>query len=521
MQLKFTHLTAIFALFMACLISCQRADNVDNGEEEITDSDTSRSDENEWVATIDVNDYYGRVISKHFYDLKSNSNGISSVDDARVLIDDHKITGVRLSIFGTGAVGGHPRLGQIYNDEDNEDGFNVNPYTATLQSIKYAKEAYPELTVFASKKLNGSSSFPNWVREKFDIDAEGYSTDGVSQDVDPEKYYLMLYDFLEFMKSEGIDIDILGIDNEREYSGSNLLVPDHYKVVTLLKAKLAEENLTRSAEDQFKIPLFISPESFRVVCNNSAFSKGDYYYYNYWMWTMDQNPEYMATHDLYGVHFYEGTTRVGHLQYLKIDLALNGDREVWATEPHFNNNYDSSYTTDHLHYFEDCIGVIWDMADIGLNNIIWWQYAGRSASLRGALMKYGTVPLIGKQPIMVVDHDGWDINEVMTATNYEGNSVSMNKLARNLQTRAYRDGKNVALYAINMCANDEENTNYTNYEFKVEGADVFGVVKVTQISDENNLGEEKIIAAQGNSIFLDLPSRTVTLVEFIIDDPKE
>ncbi len=427
-------------------------------------------------AVISANDYYGRVLSKHFYDLKLSPTGIDSRNRAKELINDSKISGLRIPLYGNITAKAHPKAGKVVGSY----------YAKTIISVKNALAIDPNITIFASKKLqnmDGSfGSFPDWVK----VDPK----DNKSA-VDPKKYAVMLFDFVTYMSKQGIVIDVLGIDNEREYSKSKMLAPQYAETVILLKEKLAKAGL--------KIPLFIGPESFRVP------NKGKFHKHNNWMAEITSTPEYSSTIDIYGVHYYENI-RNKHYEFLKTDLELKGDREFWATEPHWNRHYDSKVYTDHMHYGEDAIGAIWDMTDLGLDNIIWWSYS-TSDNLRGEIMQASTVPIIGAQPIMMVDHDGFDIHT-----------------SRLLQSRAFRKGDTIIFYVMNICSKVERNYSYKDYEFKINGAKIKGAASVCQWRDNTeegskgrNKGEKSVVTPRNNSIYLDLPSRSITMVTLTVE----
>ncbi len=427
-----------------------------------------------WRAVIWANDYYGRVLSRHFYDLKLSPSALSSRSRAKEIITDGCMSGLRIPIYGTITAPSHPKQGKVKG----------NYYAATVASVKNALAVNPDLVIFASKKLqnmDGSfGSFPDWVK----MDPK----DNKSA-VDPKKYVHMLFDYISYMKKQGIEIDVLGIDNEREYSKSKMLAPQYAETVILLKEMLTEAG--------FKIPLFIGPEAFRVP------NKGKFHRNNNWMAEITSNDEYASTLDIYGIHYYENV-RDKHYNFLKTDLELKGDRECWATEPHWNRHYDSKVYTDHMHYGEDAVGAIWDMTDLGLDNIIWWSYTPAN-TLRGQVMRASTIPIIGAQPIRMVDHDGFEIRE-----------------PRLLQSRAFRRGDTIIFYVLNICGKLDRNTSYTNYEFLVAGATITGPATVqqwrdnTERKDGTNLGELTIVRPQNNAIYLNLPSRSVTMVTITV-----
>ncbi len=417
-------------------------------------------DNEKWCGVIKADEYYGRVLSKIFYDLKYAATGVSSSSSAYTYFVLDKMNGIRCSIFGNSDVPAHPSSGVVVSSY----------YDNTVTAIKYAMIARGDepLTIFASKKLYSQNTFPDWVKD----------SDGK---VDPENYSKMLLDYVKYMDSEGITIGVIGIDNEPEWNEGGIEPDIYHATVTRLKERLADAGLP--------IPLFIAPELYRV--DNTR------------MQTLCNNEEYASSMDIYGMHYYP-TQRVNYYEPLKVDIELKGDREFWATEPHWNLDSDiKDPYTDVLHYAEDTIGAIWDQTDLGLDNLMWWQYGRFRGDTRGYLIYNITVPIFEAQPIMVEDHDGWDIRD-----------------SGLLHTRAFRRDKTIVFYALNLCANTSENENYTNYHFKVDGVKVAGSSATQRQWRDDALleGEESTINVYDNeSIYLNLPSRSITMVEITLE----
>ncbi len=411
-----------------------------------------------WCGTIHADEYYGRVLSKLFFDLKCSAGGINNDAKAQMIFVEDDMNGIRCSIFGNESSPAHPEAGVVIESY----------YAKTIKSINYAKKARggKPLTIFASKKLQGPTSFPDWVKGE--------------SGVDPDKYSQLLFDFVKFMSSKGIVIGVLGIDNEIEWSKSGLTPENYYKCAIRLKERLSEAGLP--------IPLLIGPERFRV--------------HNGWMGTFFANKDYITTMDIYGMHYYPDQ-RDNCYEPLKKDLQIKGDLEFWATEPHWNiEAHTPDEYTDVLHYAEDTIGALWDQTDWGLDNLMWWQYS-RSGDTRGNLMYHITVPIFGAQPIKVTDHDGWDIRE-----------------SRLLQTRAFRRGNDIILYILNLCGNDTKNENYINYRFTMDGAKLKGLVATQRQWRDDALREgetRQVRIYDRESIYLNLPSRSITKIELTIE----
>lgn len=92
---------------------------------------------------------------------------------------------------------GHPAEGVVTDEA----------YTITndiIGAILRVKAIKPSVKIFASLRLEGSDTFQSWM------------LDGTGK-VDSVQLAKMDSDYLVYMKSKGIRIDILGVDNEMEF----------------------------------------------------------------------------------------------------------------------------------------------------------------------------------------------------------------------------------------------------------------------------------------------------------------
>ncbi|MFI3258846.1 MAG: hypothetical protein R3Y16_01985 [Rikenellaceae bacterium] len=482
---KPTLLQLAYALLLGALtfgfVACSESDDVDDPNEQTTPEEETNPDptpdpeeeeeeedntpvpgDPSWSATITAQEYFGHVMKNFFYDLKYSQGAISSASIAEEMFVDDDMNGVRISIFGNDDKPAHPAAGEVIESY----------YTGTFTSITNARAARgtKEFIVFASKKLNGKTSFPDWVKDD-------------AGEVDPEPYSRLLFDYIEFMDSKGVTIDVLGVDNEIEYNEGNITPQKYYETVNFLKARLAEAGLP--------IPKFIGPERYGA---NAA-----------WIKTFFESG-YDDTMDIYGNHYYP-TQRFTRYNDFVSDMTYIGDREFWATEPHWNAE---STTTgaDVLGYAESAIGAIWDHTDMGLDAIMWWDYK-RTTNTRAYLMRTISAPIKDAQPVRVVDHDG--------------ESIRTNGL---LHTRAFREGNQITLYIVNTCAEEDvaSQPSYTNYEFVLADATCSSYkIAYTQWRDDTEISgaDDYTIIYNKNKFFLDIPARSITYVTFKVSDVTE
>lgn len=404
---------------------------------------------------------FGRVTKYFFYDLKYLPGSLNS-DKAKEVFS-HGVNGLRIPILGNGSPSAHPSSGNV----DDE------AYAKLITSINNAKQASvgKQMTIFASKKLQGDESFPDWVINK--------SNGKISIKVD--EYVEMLFDYVKFMNTKGVIIDVLGIDNEPEYNKANI-TPEQYKnIVDGLKAKLKENGL--------KVPLFIGPERYSPQGNvDGAWLKNLY------------DKKYDDRLDIFGTHYYPANHNQSDFNKLKYEHSLVGEKEFWATEPHWSNNEEAK--ADMFTASEQAICALWDQTDLGMDAFMWWDYEW-SGTLRGNLMKSVSSPLLGSQPVKIVDHDGEGI-------------MTLGKL----QTRAFIKDNIINLYMLNVVPKNQisKAVEYKAYKIKIDESVIDGNVEYTLWTDDTSVsGENKMAEKLNDNIFsLDIPKRSILHVRLKI-----
>ncbi len=381
----------------------------------------------------------GVLVDKFFYDFKINNNpsfSDSKLDDLFVI---DGFNGVRTPIWGNTNQPAHTAAGVVVGSY----------YSGHVNMIKEAQERNPDLIVFASKKLNGQDSFPDWVKDE----------DGVI----PDQYAIMLADYIEYMATQDIEIDVLGIDNEEKYNEGNITPERHKDIV--------DELLALSAARGFPMPQIIGHEDFDPDRNS-------------WMANLINNGLGDRL-DIFGTHYY---ARWRPISALQSDLAWAGDREKWHTELHWDQK-----DADDMYEAEISISAMWDCIDNDMNGLMWWSYS--RSGFRGSIMKDFSTPIIGAHTLEIDDVDGAGI-------------LTTGKL----QTRAFLKGNQLTIFAINV----DSGTDYSNMVFRVDSGYVMSDVDVLQWTSTNDTaGAESTVAPLDSQSFeFTLPDRSLSSFTF-------
>lgn len=409
----------------------------------------SAYDERDQLGAVIIPQSAMHTIDYLFYDLKSHWGSTMSDDKADQLFVEDGFNGVRTSIYGTqdkpdttNGKPAHPEAGVVVESY----------YEPEIQKIQQALARNPDLIVFASKKLNGQYSFPDWVMQ--------------GSGIIPDQYAILLADYIEFMESKGIPTHYLGLDNEYVFN-EGYIWPDRFR-------KVVEALNLLATERGFEMPIIVGYEDYSPGRND-------------WMKNLSANG-WSDSMDLYGTHYYPEDRTEADVEKLLADISYNGYKDRWHTELHWNTKSD----IEDILEIEDGFASLLDMTDRGFNGLMWWDYS--RSGLRGTLMQELTSNLLGYQPIMMLDHDGEDILE-------DGK----------VHTRAFIKGNQLIVWALNLGTE----TSYSSYRFQLATASPAGDIQVKQWSATETNGAESTITASESGVFqFDLPAQTVTSFSF-------
>ena len=126
-------------------------------------------------------------------------------------------------------------------------------YGPLIESIQMAKRVNPDIKIFASTKLQGAKTFPQWMHAK----EQGRIFRATVQCPDVDKFAGLITDFFERLAAENIKIDFLGLNNE--FGGA--LTPQRY----VATARRLVANLEASSiPETFKEFQWVGAEEFGV-----------------------------------------------------------------------------------------------------------------------------------------------------------------------------------------------------------------------------------------------------------------
>lgn len=313
----------------------------------------------------------------------------------------------------------HPRAGTVNGDVADKSYRTIVTAVANAEAADEARD----VQVFASLKLHpsGGMEFADWTKPPNDGD------DGVN----PERYAELLLDYLTWMIDHGVQVDVLGVDNESAFNEGQITPSKHAAIVRQLRGKIAAHNeVTADPAKKIRVPLFVAPESFRP--------QG---------WFLDQLTENRGwdTVDIVGVHYYNTSNE--EPDYLASFGRFAGKarerwKPLWDSEFHWDRHPDDELTSDYTpreRYRDSVSGMVGAAYhfDQGFTGMTWWNLATDGsylAQVQAALVRSTARAMPYAR---VDDRDG------PAAT------------SGTLTTRALRQGNDVVVWIVNDTARED------------------------------------------------------------------
>jgi len=295
------------------------------------------------AVVIDPERPTGAVVRHFGWDAKLYANLCNSPKNAEWLYGESPANIMRIPI--------RPRS----STKDGKVNFDGHPsdggYGPLIDSIKMAKKVNPDIKIFASTKLMGAETFPDWLCS----DRVGKIFKKNVRCPDPQKYAGLVHDYIERLAAEEIKIDFLGLNNEV----GDALTPDIYSnTAQLLQEKLKESKIP----EQCKNFQWVGGEEFGVP---SSVRYG---------LTLKKSPakEYF---DVVGSHFYPDVSS-GEIKDWRQLRSLGVP--MWHTEVHLR---DKDGSRENIIGIRDAMCIVFKTNEEGCQGYVWWSGTGNRDEL--------------------------------------------------------------------------------------------------------------------------------------------
>ena len=285
---------------------------------------------------IDPEERTGATVRYFGWDAKLHGNLSNRQKSANWLYGDCPANMMRIPI--------RPRA----STPDGKVDFNAaetkhDNYGPLIDSIKLAQQVNPDIKIFASTKLFGKNTFPDWMTSN----QQGKIFSAVVKCPDPKKFAGLITDYFEQLAAEGIKIDFVGLNNE---IGGALTPELYYETAKQLEANLEKSTIAEKLKqfqwiggEEFGVP---SSVKYTKVLKNSPASK------------------YV---DVVGSHFYPDK-QSGSIKSWEALAALG--YPTWHTEVHVRR-HDSP--KENIVAIRDGMCIVFKTNQVGAEGYVWWD----------------------------------------------------------------------------------------------------------------------------------------------------
>jgi hypothetical protein len=379
-------------------------------------------------------------------------------------------------------------------------------YRKVFDAVTAARTVKQSVKIFASLRLIGGSpdSYPAWVKNE----------DGT---VDGPKYASLLCRYLQFSKSRGVTIDVLGPDNEGNDTRGDISPGKHKEIVGWL-----------SANCSVPLPMIIGPERMSPAGRGpNSLTAGE------WLYELFTQGLWDAI-DFAGVHYYSARrTWPGYAAKLATFAGYSNptgladdSRTLWNSEFHWQEckpardshcAHHPAGSNPNTTYWDAKLGLMaaFDNFDNGFQGMVWWNFlpwtepktakAWTEVELRSQMESELVRSATDAYPLDVDDQDDRPMDR------------------RRFNTRAFKNGSDILLWVIN-----DTNAHAAGKWIEVPGKDVdndstsngkavISYTRWTNTSRTNgtaNVDETRADGPESNvSIFtMGFPKKSVTVV---------
>lgn len=281
----------------------------------------------------------GPKVERWGWDIKAWPERLNSLSEADYLYGQTPANLIRVPIFATA----HEQDGTIDTSE----------YSTELTAIRSVQRIDSEVEVFASLKLQGGDTYPDWLGDGTAAwpQSNGTIFGNVVERPNPEHYSMLLADYVEYLQQFRIEIDYLGLNNETDGA---LGVDRYIDTIDRLEAEL----VSRGVPEEYRSFQYVGPDTFGLngaesIVNNIA------------------NQGRLDTVDVVGSHFYPQHGS-GHESSWTDIAAITGGAPMWHTEVHMPIGH-AQYSGDPQQAFRDTLSVLFASNKRGVDSFVWWD----------------------------------------------------------------------------------------------------------------------------------------------------
>lgn len=311
--------------------------------------------------TVDVDCPIGPEIEFFGWDLKGSTSLGNPLSRAQAHYEDTAANLVRIPVFATS----HAENGDV----------DLTRYNNVLASLQNILSINPDVKVFASLRLEGANTFPEWIESNNDGSIFGNSV----KRPDPDRYSQLLTDYVEFMWMQGIKIEYFGIMNEVRAA----ILPNEFIDTTRL---FRQKMIDRGIPEDFRTFEWIGAETFAVTPSVA--------------YTRDVIELGGAdTITLGGAHMYPIMAQENDNAWLNFAAELPQGTPLWHTEVHMPVLQNISSVSSNVRIIRNSYAILGGAARSGISGFVWWARGDSQTTVTRILKRRAIDIMLGSQPV--------------------------------------------------------------------------------------------------------------------------
>ena len=378
-----------------------------------------------------------------------------------------------------------PYYGQIGSSGPGQFSDNgIQLYAKANRVINMVLKYKSDVKLFASIRMadnindGGTCTFPDWVLVNNGATRPATDKKGGTY-VLPEKYAILIYDYLNYMNGLGYKIYALGVDNESNIPGA----VQNQTIVELKKL------LTRAG---LPIPLIVAPEEDKPTPDV--------------LQAIFDAPDGVGNVDMVASHNYCTMRRQQFNNYADLGkMATDHGKPFWQSEQHWGEtsqwlpNFSNS-----LNRADGGLSLLFDFIDNGGSVISWWSYSNSLIGTNSDI-KHKIQPLLNKNLLY---------SYPLTMTPYTQNVVpgTQNGATENhgyekFNIRSFRKDNNIIIWLLN-----NTDVPLPGYCIRIDGETIGGNVSFVSWGASNNEISGTAKKVSDSKMEIDVAARRIYMI---------
>ena len=317
------------------------------------------------AADIALPNRVGPTVERWGWDVKAWPERLDTLTEADFLYGETPANLLRVPVFATA--------------HDPDGSIDASAYTTELTAIRSVQRINPEVEIFASLKLQGAATYPDWLGEGTAAwpQATGSIFGAEVDRPNPERYSSLLADYVEYLQRFRIRIDYLGINNETDEA---LGVSRYIDTIDRLEAEL----VARGVPEEYRSFQYVGPDSFglgaaeRIVADIAGRGRLD-------------------TVDVVGSHFYPQFSSGTERSWTDI-ATITGGSPMWHTEVHMPIG-SPQYEDDPQQAIRDTLSVLFASNKRGVDSFVWWDSGHEANKLNDTVKRELVTTMVGAHAV--------------------------------------------------------------------------------------------------------------------------